>query len=421
MPHASQSDEDDRARRSHHGVGDGDGDGPAPSSPGRLVPVTGHGVGEAELAAVARVLGSGGLTTGPETALFEKELAGHFGTGPVLAVNSCTAALHLALLCLGVGAGDEVITSVLTFPATVNAVLAVGAVPVLVDVDPRTLNISPAAVAAAVTPRTRAVVPIHMGGAACDMTALRDIADRHSLPLVADAAHAVDTRTGGRHIAGEADVSCFSFYATKNLTSVEGGALTGPAEIVDRARLLARHGLRFSWDPALPATAASYEAVAAGWKYNLSDVHAAVGRTQLARLPELQRARRDVVRIYDDALAGLPGVELPHRTSTEEHSWYLYQIQLTAVSDGHGPDGHGPRDRVAERLRRAGIVTGSYYAPLSRNAFLASVCRVPERPVHAEAVWQRLLALPVHPGVSAADARWIAARLTAALAEEDQG
>ncbi|MFD7898287.1 DegT/DnrJ/EryC1/StrS family aminotransferase [Streptomyces sp. NPDC059743] len=381
---------------------------------GRLVPVTGHGVGEAELAAVARVLGSGGLTTGPETALFEEELARHFGTGPVLAVNSCTAALHLALLCLGVGAGDEVITSVLTFPATVNAVLAVGAVPVLVDVDPRTLNIGPAAVAAAVTPRTRAVVPVHMGGAACDMTALRAVADRHALALVADAAHAVDTRIDGRHIAGEADVSCFSFYATKNLTSVEGGALTGPAEIVDRARLLARHGLRFSWDPALPATAASYEAVAAGWKYNLSDVHAAVGRAQLARLPELQRARRDVVRIYDDALAGLPGVDLPHRTSTEEHSWYLYQIQLAADPDGHGP----PRDRVVERLRRAGIVTGSYYAPLSRHAFLASVCRIPEPPVHAEAAWHRLLALPVHPGVSTADARWIAGRLTAALAEE---
>lgn len=387
----------------------GVGVGGSVSSSDPLIEITGHAFGEKEIRAASAALSSASISTGPRAARFEAELASFFGAAEVLAVNSCTAAMHLALCCLGVGPGDEVITSTVTFPATINAIIATGALPVLADVDPVSLNLSPDGVRAAIGSRTRAILPVHVGGAACDMASLRRVADEFSLPLVADCAHAVDTWVGAAHVAGLADISCFSFYATKNLTTVEGGALVAAAETVRRARLLARHGLDFSWSGTNTGTAEGYEPVAAGFKYNLSDVNAAIGLVQLARLPELQARRRANAAVYDAAFADNSHITLPFRTSLGEHSWYLYQVQVELGLETNTSAALKPY------LRQAGISTGAYYRPLHTYDLYARLCRTPEPPVRSESAYRRLLALPVHPGVSPTDAERIADRLLAAV------
>jgi dTDP-4-amino-4,6-dideoxygalactose transaminase len=351
------------------------------------IEVVAHRIGEAEIAATERVLSSVSVTTGPEVAAFEHELSDHFGATAVLACSSGTAALHLALLAARIGPGDEVITTTTTFPATANAVLIAGATPVLVDIDPRTLNIDPAAVEAALTPRTKAIMPVHLGGLPADMAALRATAARYGLLLIADCAHAVDSTLDVAHVAGASDLACFSFYATKNITSVEGGALVGPPDVVDRARRLARHGLDFTWDPHTPSIARSIKPVAAGFKYNLTDLHAAVGRVQLARLESLQHVRTRAAEAYDAAFGLLSALMLPAKTAPgERHSWYLYQVVTRTPSQAQA---------IRSTLSSLDIATGAYYHPLHLYDFYREAARVTECPA-AEAVWPCMVALPMH-------------------------
>ncbi|WP_405095779.1 DegT/DnrJ/EryC1/StrS family aminotransferase [Micromonospora sp. NBC_01412] len=375
--------------------------------------VVDHVLGPAEIDAAVRVLTSRTITTGPEVRLFERELADRFGVPDVLALGSCTAAMHLALIASDIGPGDEVVTTPLTFPATANVILAVGATPVFADIDPITLNMDPESVAAAVTPRTRAVMPVHLGGAACDLIGLKSVADRFGLTVVADCAHAVDCHVDGLHVARAADISCFSFYATKNITSVEGGALVAGPDVLARARLLARHGLDFTWGGAMTATAAGYTPREVGYKYNLSDLHAAIGRVQLGRMDSLQATRRAAVAVYDDLLRDLPGVALPARTSTADHGWYLYQLRL-AGTDGAAVASR--REHVRRELAAAGIATGAYYRPLHQYELYQRTARIgPGGLAAAEDAYPRLLALPLHGRLTTVEAAVIGEAVIAAL------
>ncbi|MEU4792141.1 DegT/DnrJ/EryC1/StrS family aminotransferase [Micromonospora tulbaghiae] len=368
-------------------------------------------LGEEEIAEAVDALRSGWLTTGPKTARFEAGVRELTGAEDAFAVNSCTAALHLALLAGGVGAGDEVITPSLTFCAIANVIARVGATPVLVDVLPDQLNLDPAAVAAAVSGRTRAIVAMHYGGHPCEMDELREIADQHGLLLIEDAAHAIGAQYRGRPVGSLGDLAAFSFYANKNITTGEGGMLVGRADLVRSARLLGRHGLsRVAWQRHGDRGPADYDVLEAGLKYNMSDVLAAVGVHQLKRLPEFLARRGVIAARYSQELAGLPGLWLPGTAADVRHAWHLYPVQ---VSPGRaGMD----RDALAEALAAAGIATSIHFTPIHRLARYRDLADPAAMP-HTERAADRLLSLPCYPAMTDDDVSRVIAAIRQAWGE----
>lgn len=323
---------------------------------------------EREIEAVVHCLRSGWLTTGPNAAAFEKAFAERMG-GDVqaIAVNSCTAALLLALESFGIGEGDEVITSDNTFTATAMTIYHAGARPVLVDIDPRTMNIDVTKIEAAVTPRTKAIIPVHFGGLACDMDPIRAIAKKHNLKIISDAAHALPTTYKGQLIgsAGSCDASAFSFYATKTITSGEGGMLTlADPEAAAKSRTLRLHGINRDVFNRYTSTSASwyYEVVAPGHKCNLTDVAASIGLVQLDRMNEMHARRCAMAKLYDEAFADLP-VTLPaHALDGDIHAWHLYPIRL---------HDNAPltRDAFIEKMQAEKIGCSVHFIPLHRHPF----------------------------------------------------
>lgn len=310
-----------------------------------------------EIAEVVDSLRSGWLGTGPKVAEFERRFGRYVGAEHAVAVNSCTAALHLSMLAAGVGAGDEVITTAMTFVATANAILHTGARPVLVDCDRRTGLIDPAAVARAVTPRTRAILPVHLYGRPCDMDAITEIADRHDLLVIEDAAHAIEARYHGRKVGTIGDLTCFSFYVTKNITTGEGGMVTtNDPELADRIKIYALHGLsRDAWRRYSDEGYRHYTAVVPGFKYNMMDLQAAIGLHQLPRIEAWHARRREIWRRYDRAFAGLPiGRPAPEADGTR-HARHLYTLRVD-------PDECGiDRDTFMQRLHDRKIGAGVHY------------------------------------------------------------
>src|SRR6266545_1749752 len=265
-----------------------------------FLPFSPPAIGEEEIAEVVDTLRSHWITTGPKTKRFEAEFAASVGATGALALNSCTAGLHTALATFGIGAGDEVITTPLTFAASVNVIEHVRARPVLVDVEADTLNIDPAAVAAAVTPRTKAILPVHYAGHPVDLDAIWEIAARHGLAVIEDAAHALPARYKGKLIGSGPNPAAFSFYATKNLTTAEGGMLTGAPEFLERARVRSLHGMSGdAWRRYGKGGKWFYEIVCPGFKYNMTDIQAALGLCQLKKLERFQERRREVVAAYN--------------------------------------------------------------------------------------------------------------------------
>ncbi|MHB8425171.1 MAG: DegT/DnrJ/EryC1/StrS family aminotransferase, partial [Gammaproteobacteria bacterium] len=259
-------------------------------------------VGEEEVAAVSEVLRSAWITTGPKTRQFEQEFATLLGASGTLALNSCTAALHTALVTLGVGPGDEVITTPMTFAASVNVIEHVGARPVLVDVQPDTLNIDPVKIEAAVTGKTQAIIPVHYTGHPADLDFILKIADKHRLAVLEDAAHALPAKYKGKYIGAGSNPVAFSFYATKNLTTAEGGMLTGTPEFLEKARVISLHGMsRDAWKRYDKGGSWYYEVILPGFKYNMTDIQAAIGLVQLRRLAGFQARRREIVARYQTA------------------------------------------------------------------------------------------------------------------------
>ncbi len=372
-------------------------------------------IGEEEIAEVVDTLRSGWLTTGPKAKRFEEDFAAFLGDPDLhcLAVNSATAGLHLALEALGIGPGDEVITTTHTFTATAEVVRYLGADVVLVDIDPLTLCIDIDAVEAAITPRTRAVIPVHYGGLAADMQRLLALAKRRGLKVVEDAAHALPTTCGGQLIGTLAsDVTVFSFYANKTITTGEGGmVVTRNDDLARRIKTMRLHGISRDAFDRFTAKAPSwyYEIVAPGFKYNLTDIAAALGIHQLRRARTFQGERAAVALGYRQTLNGLP-LHLPPEPATGDvHSWHLYVVRLTDAA-------RISRDAFIERLFAAGIGCSVHYIPLHlqpywRDRYALSAARFP----HSQLAFESCVSLPIYPRMDQGDVRRVAAAARAAL------
>jgi dTDP-4-amino-4,6-dideoxygalactose transaminase len=359
-------------------------------------------IDDAEIDAVVACLRSGWVTTGPTTRQFEQDFNAYLGGGlEVISVNSATAGLHLALESLGIGPGDEVIVPTLTFTATAEVVRYLGAKPVFVDVLPDTLNMSPAAVEAAITPRTRAIMPVHYAGLACDMDALLGLARRHGLRVVEDAAHAFPTRHRERLVGTlDSDVTVFSFYANKTMTTGEGGmVVTRDPELARRVRLMRIHGIsQDAFNRYVSRTPAwYYEVVAAGFKYNLTDIASAIGIQQLRKIDRFAQRREHLAQRYHEGLAGLPLrlPALPEEGST--HAWHLYVVRLE-------PEAKLGRDGLIQALSQRGIGTSVHFIPLHRQPYWRdSYDLSPARFPVAEASFERMVTLPLYTRMSDAD------------------
>lgn len=356
-------------------------------------------VGEEEIREVVDTLRSPWITTGPKTRRFEEEFSAFVHAPGALALNSCTAAMHTALVALGVGPGDEVITTPITFAATVNVVEHVGARPVLVDVEPDTLNIDPAKVAAAITSRTRALLPVHYTGHPAELDALEAIARPRGLALIEDAAHAVPASYRGRMIGSGSNPAAFSFYATKNLTTAEGGMLTADPAFLEGARILALHGMsRDAWKRYDQGGSWRYEVVAPGFKYNLTDVASAIGLWQLRKQERFHRRRVQIVDAYTSAFAADDALEPPVRRPHVEHAWHLYVLRLRPDVLRIG------RDRFIDELTARNIGTSVHFIPVHLHPFYRKKYGYApaDFPV-AFANYERLLSLPLHPGLTDQD------------------
>jgi dTDP-4-amino-4,6-dideoxygalactose transaminase len=357
-------------------------------------------IGEEEIAEVVDTLRSTWITTGPKTKRFEERFAASLGAPGALALNSSTAALHTALVTLGVGPGDEVITTPMTFAASVNVIEHVGATPILVDVEPDTLNIDPEQVAAAITPRTRVLLPVHYAGHPVDLDPLHDLARRHGLVIVEDAAHAVPARYKGRAIGAGGNPVAFSFYATKNLTTAEGGMLTADPEFLQRARTVSLHGMsRDGWKRYEKGGSWYYEVLLPGFKYNMTDIQAALGLCQLAKLERFQQRRREVVSLYESAFAAETALELPTARPEVEHAWHLFVLRLRPEALRIG------RDQFIEELKQRNIGTSVHFIPIHLHPYYRDKYGYrPESYPVAYENFQRMVSLPLNPRLSDGDA-----------------
>jgi len=356
-------------------------------------------IGEEEIQEVVDTLRSPWITTGPKTRRFEEEFAAFVGAPGALALNSCTAAMHVALACLDVGRGDEVITTPLTFTATVNVIEHVGARPVLVDVCPDTLTIDPDAAARAVTPHTRALLPVHYAGHAAALDALRALAERHGLFLLEDAAHALPAAWRGRPIGAGPNPAAFSFYATKNLTTAEGGMLTGDPDFLEAARVLSLHGMsRDAWKRYDKGGSWRYEVLAPGFKYNMTDVQASIGLWQLRKQPTFQRRRAQIAESYTRAFATSDALEPPACRPGVTHAWHLYVLRLRLEALRIG------RDAFIAELTARNIGTSVHFIPVHLHPYYRRKYGYApgDYPV-ALAAFERMLSLPIHPGLTDQD------------------
>ena len=321
-----------------------------------MIPFARPDIGPDEIERVRAVLESGWLTTGEQVHRLEREVAAYVGAKHAVALNSGTAALHLALEAIGLKADDEVIVPAYTFTATAEVVCYFGAKPVIVDIDAATFNIDPERVAEAVTDRTKAIIPVHFGGLAADLDALRAIAKPRNITIVDDAAHALPTRYRGRMVGAISDITCFSFYATKTLTTGEGGMLcTDDDGWAARCRVMALHGISHdSWNRYRAEGSWYYEVVAPGYKYNMTDIAGALGLAQLAKIDRMRERRQEIALRYNEAFGGDPAFEIPPFDAPEAHSWHLYALRLNGID----------RATFIERLRDRGIGASVHFIPL---------------------------------------------------------
>lgn len=345
-----------------------------------------------------RALRSGWLTGGPRVAEFEKLFCNFLGAPASAAVSSCTGGLHCALAALSIGAGDEVITSTNTFAGGVNMIELVGARPIFVDVEPQTLNMDPQEVERAITPRTRAIMIVHFAGHPARMRELCEIASNHQLSIIEDAAHALPARYDGALIGSSSRLTAFSFYATKNLTTGEGGMITGNADLVARAKLISAHGIsRNAWDR-LSDTGRDtwrYDVLTAGLKYTMTDLQAAMGVAQLRHLADMQEKRKRIFQQYSSAFSAVPSLEVPHIATNVEHSHHLYVLRL------HLEALRIDRNDFIEELRARNIGTSVHFIPMHTHTYYHEKYKgsLGQFPI-AEKEFQRSVTLPVYPAMA---------------------
>jgi dTDP-4-amino-4,6-dideoxygalactose transaminase len=389
-------------------------------SPAPFIPFALPDIGEPEIDAVVQTMRSGWLTTGPNAKAFEEEFKDYLGGGELqaIAVNSATAGLHLALEAIGVGPGDEVITTTHTFTASAEVARYLGAEPVLVDIDPATLCISPEAIEHAITPRTKAIIPVHYGGLSCDMSAIFSIARKHGLKIIEDAAHSLPATWQGQRIGSlESDATVYSFYATKTLATGEGGmVVTRDPAIAKRCKVMRLHGIdRDAFDRFTSKKPAwFYEIVAPGFKYNMPDLSAALGRVQLRRVQQMRDRRHAIAQRFDAALTSLPvilpprpGAPGPRNAPTphlpnDEHAWHLYVIRL---DDDCAID----RDSFIASMAQAGIGCSVHYVPLHLQPYWRDRYQLtPEMFPSSQKAYERLVSLPLYSCMTDADAERVA-------------
>jgi dTDP-4-amino-4,6-dideoxygalactose transaminase len=355
-----------------------------------------------EIDEVVDTLRSHWITTGPKTNRFQEAFGRtvHAPEGTSLMLNSCTAGLHLALATLGIGPGDEVLVPTLTFAATANVVMHVGAVPVLVDVEPDTLTIDLADAERAIGPRTKAVMVVHYAGHPADMDGVDALAERFGLVVVEDAAHALPADYRRRRVGSRKNLAAFSFYATKNLTTAEGGALTGDPDLLEEARALSLHGMsRDAWRRYDKGGGPwSYDILKPGFKYNMTDMQAALGLKQLEKLDGNDRKRRSIVRRYNDAFQGEPALQTPTERVDVRSAWHLYVLRLNL------PQLTLDRNAFIQALTQKMIGVSVHYRPLHRMTFYADRLKSPPDAFpQADQAFESMVSLPLHPGLSDED------------------
>ncbi|MTH47203.1 UDP-4-amino-4-deoxy-L-arabinose aminotransferase [Intestinirhabdus alba] len=359
-----------------------------------FLPFSRPSMGEAELAALRDVLQSGWITTGPKNQALEGAFCKLTGNRHAIAVSSATGGMHITLAALGIGPGDEVITPSQTWVSTLNMICLLGATPVMIDVDKNNLMIAADTVAAAITPRTRAIIPVHYAGAPADIAAIREVAGRYGIPVIEDAAHAVGTEYQGHHVGG-CGTAIFSFHAIKNITCAEGGLIvTDDDELAARIRSLRFHGLGVdSWDRQTQSRAPQAEVISPGFKYNLADINAALALVQLEKLPAANRRRGEIARRYLNALEDTPFMPLTAPGWAHRHAWHLFIIRVDEAACGFS------RDALMARLKALGIGTGLHFRAVHTQKYYRE--RFPSLSLpNTEWNSARLCSLPLFPDMT---------------------
>jgi dTDP-4-amino-4,6-dideoxygalactose transaminase len=369
-----------------------------------------------EIDAVIATMQSCWLGTGPKVAQLEKDFSRYklVTSEQVAAVNSCTAALHVSLIAAGVGPGDEVITTPLTFCATVNAIIHAGATPVLADIDPLTLNIDPTEIARKISSRTKALVPVHFAGRPCEMDAIVQLANQHQLKIIEDCAHAIETEYRGQKAGTFGDFGCFSFYVTKNITTGEGGMVIGKKiEDIQRVKILALHGMsKDAWKRFSDDGYKHYQVVECGFKYNMMDLQAAIGIPQLARVDQSWIIRQQIWQQYQQAFADLP-VQLPLEPQADtRHGYHLYTLILDPERSPLS------RDQLLDAMTKRGIGVGVHYISLPEHSFYQQkFAWQPQQCPHAMFAGRQIISLPISAKLTAIELQ----RVISAVQELLQG
>lgn len=375
-------------------------------------------IGAEEINEVVDTLRIGWITTGPKVKSFEDEFAAFLGAQAALALNSGTAALHVSLATLGIGPGDAVVTTPMTFCSSVHVIEQVGAHPILVDIEPDTLNIDPEKIEQVVKSTihhplstVKAILPVHLYGHPCDMDPIMELARKFNLCVIEDAAHALPAKYKGRSVGTIGDLTAFSFYATKNITTAEGGMLTGRPELIEEARIWSLHGMsRDAWKRYSDQGSWYYEVIRPGFKYNMTDIAAAIGIQQLKKLPRFQARRREIVQKYNDAFSKFEELQGPVERSDVEHAWHLYVIRLNLdllkIS----------RDQFIEELKARNIGTSVHFIPIHLHPYYRDKYgfKPDDFPI-AYREYQRIISLPLYPKMSEQDVEDVVEAVTDVL------
>ncbi|MEH7235740.1 DegT/DnrJ/EryC1/StrS family aminotransferase [Bacillus sp. JJ1562] len=353
-------------------------------------------VEDEEIKEVIDTIKSNWLSKGPKTVEFEAKVKEYVNANYGIGLNSCTAGLHLAQLAAGIGPGDEVITTPYTFVASANTIIHTGATPVFVDIDPVTMNIDPALIEEKITSRTKAIIPVHFAGYPCDMDPIMEIARKHNLIVIEDAAHAIYTQYKGRMVGSIGDFTCFSFYATKNLVTGEGGLVTTHnEEWADKIRIMSLHGMsKNAWNRYGDKGTWYYEVEYPGYKYNMTDIQASFGLVQLSKLDKMQQTRENYAQMYNKELAKIEGITLPHHDNIHRHAWHLYVIRID--ENQFTID----RGEFIEKLKEKGIGTSVHFIPVPMHPYYKGLGYKIEDYPNALNAYNGAISLPLYPRMS---------------------
>jgi dTDP-4-amino-4,6-dideoxygalactose transaminase len=366
----------------------------------RNIPFASPSIDEDEIQEVVKTMRYGWITMGQKTFQFEEAIAQYTGAEHAVAVNSCTAALHLSLLASGIGPGDEVITTPFTFAATGNVIVQSGAKPVFADIIPETFNINPERISEAITPKTKAIIPVHYAGLPCDMTAIMDIAKDHNLVVIEDAAHAIGAEYRGKKIGNLGNPTCFSFYSTKNMTTGEGGAITtNDKGFADTIRKLRLHGIsKDAWNRYSGGTW-RYDIEKCGWKYNTTDIQSSIGIHQLAKLDTFNQVRRSYAALYTRELQNLKKIKTPS-VRMADHVCHLYPLLVQKEY----------RDIFIDELGKKGVFCSVHFIPLHLHSFYQRTYgfKYGDFPI-AEGIYEREVSLPLYPKMTEDDVLFVIA------------